>query len=307
MTVPQLQPMLAESGDAQYLDRPDYLYEEKLDGIRCLAWLNPMLDKTQLVSRSGKDITVKFPELATLHSHVKVPVVVDGEIVGSDFNSVQHRISQQSALGIRMAAARHPVAYHVFDIIQRDYNSIATLPLIERKAVLSKAFAECFYARLVPWEIGDGKRLLARTQAEQLEGIMAKEIYSPYVHKRSTAWLKIKNFKEADFYVCGMTVGENDRQSTFGSLILGKHKEGRLVYVGNVGSGFTRAQLEAFTALFTHVLVGVESHECPFETRPDTDRPVKMWLKPNLRIEVRYLEQTKDGMLRFPTFRRLVK
>lgn len=299
--IPAIQPMLAEKGDKSFLDRADYLYEEKLDGFRCIAHLNPILKTTQLVSRTGHDVTLKLPELAELHTQVSVPAILDGEVIGADFNAVQHRINQQKPLTVRIAALQYPVRYHVFDIIDCDYNSQAALPLIERKAVLNRTFSESFTGRLVPWETGSGKQLLARTVEQQLEGIMAKQIYSTYVYRRSAAWLKIKNFKEAEFYICGLTIGENERAATFGSIIVAKKVDGKLTYMGNVGSGFTHDQL----AMMVNVATQLEG-DCPFETKPNTDRPVKAWLRPEIRAEVRYLELSPNGLLRFPTFRKVV-
>jgi ATP-dependent DNA ligase len=298
--------MLAEKGNTSFLDRPDYLYEEKLDGCRCIAFVNPILKETRLVSRSGQDITQKFPELAQLHTQVSKPAILDGEIIGVDFNAVQHRISQQKALAIRVAALQYPVRFHVFDIIDCDYNSIATMPLIERKAVLQRTFAESYSGRVVPWETGSGKELLARTVEQQLEGIMAKQIYSTYVHRRSAAWLKIKNYKEAEFYICGFTIGENERAETFGSIIVGRKVDGKLTYCGKVGSGFTREQLVMMLNLADMMQL---DGDCPFEAKvpADIDREIKAWLRPELRAEVRYLELSPNGLLRFPTFRKLMK
>jgi ATP-dependent DNA ligase len=298
-----ISPMLAETGDKSYLDRSDYLYEQKLDGVRCIAILNPNLAKTQLQARSGNDITAKFPELSELHRQVAKPAILDGELMGTNFNAIQHRIHQERAFNIRIAQFQYPITYSVFDIISHDYDSLNTVPLIERKAILDKTLTESDTARLLAWRTGDGRELLERTIEQQLEGVMAKHIYSPYlVGKRSSNWLKIKNWKEDTYYICGLTEGENDRATTFGSLILAKRVDGKLVYVGNVGSGLTQDQLRMMLYLLEFM-----KGECPFEARPDTDRPVKFWTRTELRCEVRYLEVSHNGMLRFPTFRKLVK
>ena len=95
-----VKPMLAETGKATDLDRKDWIYEQKLDGVRCIAILD---SQTKLQARSGSAITPKFPELAELHKQVSKPCILDGEIIGMDFNAIQHRIHQEKPLAIRIA------------------------------------------------------------------------------------------------------------------------------------------------------------------------------------------------------------
>ena len=116
-------------------------------------------------------------------------------------------------------------------------------PLIERKALLNSIFIQDYSARMLGWQTGYGVGLFNEAKEKQLEGIMAKYMYSPYLEgKRSDSWLKVKCFKEGVFYICGVTEGENERNKTFGSVILGELIDGELVYVGNVGSGFNQDQ-----------------------------------------------------------------
>jgi len=293
-----IKPMLAETGNLKDLDRKDFIYEQKLDGVRCIAILDR---QTLLQARSGSDITHKFPELKELYKHVAKPCILDGEIVGRDFNAIQHRIHQEKPLGIRVAQTQYPVIYFVFDILYLDGESIKAKPLIERKAILNSVFAQSYYARFLSWQTG-GQSLFDQAKEKSLEGLMAKHMYSPYLEgKRSDSWLKVKNFKEATYYICGLTEGENERSSTFGSVILGEKVDGKLVYVGNCGSGFSQDQLKMLLFLL-EPMKGV----CPFD-QADIDRPVKFWTRPELKCEVRYLELSPDGKLRFPTFRKLVK
>jgi bifunctional non-homologous end joining protein LigD len=290
--------MLAKVGTEADLDRKGWLYEQKLDGVRCVAILDGM---TTLQARSGAIITQRFPELAELHKQANKRCVLDGEIVGTNFNAIQHRIHLQNELQIKIARSQYPAIYYVFDILYLDGESVKVKPLIERKAILSSNFIPDLTARLLDWHIDGGSGLFDQTKQQSLEGIMAKAIYSSYQEdKRSDSWLKIKNFKEATYYICGVTEGENDRVSTFGSLILADKVNGKLTYVGNVGSGFNHQQLNLMLSLLEIYKGG-----CPFATRPDTDRPVKFWTRPDLKCEVRYLELSNNGMLRFPTFRKV--
>ena len=292
-----INPMLAETGQKPF-NRKGFIFEPKLDGVRCIAFLD---GETRLQSRSGSDISAKFPELAGLHRQVKTRCILDGEIVGRDFNAIQHRIHQESPFGIRLAQRQYPAFYYVFDILYIAGESVKEKPLIERKALLQGVLAESYQARFTSWQIGYGVSLFNKAKEQSLEGIMAKAMYSPYLEgKRSDAWLKIKTWQEGTFYICGLTEGENDRASTFGSIILGERQNGKLVYVGNVGSGLTQEELR--------MLLKLEAikAECPFD-QANTDRPVKFWTQPCLQCETRFLERSPDGKLRFPTFRKLIK
>ncbi|MBA7506101.1 Multifunctional non-homologous end joining protein LigD [subsurface metagenome] len=295
----EIEPMLAELGSAKDLDRKDWLYEKKIDGVRCVAVL---ADKTELQSRTGKPITQRFPELVDLHRQAGKSCVLDGEIAGTDFNAIQHRIHLQSPFRIRIARTQYPIYYYVFDILYLDGESVKQQPLITRKAILNDILAPGPYAKPLEWA-DSGESLFEEQKQKGLEGIMAKDKYATYLEgKRWPTWLKVKNFKEAPYYICGATEGENDRSDTFGSLILGELVDGKLTYVGNVGSGFTHSQLSATLAALTLYKGG-----CPFEAKPDIDRPVKFWARPELKCEVRYLYMPEPGAkLRFPTFRKMV-
>lgn len=296
----KIQPMLAETGTPRALDLNNWIYERKIDGARCVAVLG---DKTELQSRSGSILTAKFPELVGLHQWAGKPCVLDGEIAGKDFNAILHRIHLQNPFKIRIALTQFPVIYYVFDIIYYDGESVKTKPLIQRKEILQNVLTPNPSSELLE-SYDSGEALFAEAKEQGLEGIMGKNLYAPYLEgRRSDGWLKLKNFKEETFYICGVTEGENDRSDTFGSLILGKMVDGKLTYVGNVGSGFTHSQLSATLAALTIV-----KGECPFEAKPDTDRPVKFWTRPELKCEVRYLYMKGDpgAKLRFPTFRKMV-
>ena len=254
-----IQPMLAQTGEKPFR-RKGFIYEPKLDGVRCVAFLD---GDTRLQARSGHDITAKFPELAELYRQVKKPCILDGEITALSFNAIQHRIHQEKPFAIRIAQTQYPVIYYVFDIVYLGQDSVKALPLLERKAILTSNTAEAYQGRLVGWQTDYE---IAQSLYKDLEGIMAKAMYSTYREgKRSDSWLKLKNFKEATYYICGATEGENERASTFGSLVLGELVDGKLSYVGNVGSGFTQVQLKAMLYLLD-TLKG----NCPFESKPDT-------------------------------------
>jgi DNA ligase D-like protein (predicted ligase) len=288
--------MLAQTAKEPF-DHKDWLYELKLDGVRCIAYLDT---NTRLQVRSGHDITHKFPELQQLHRQVSQPCILDGEIICASFSQIQRRIHKEKPLDIRIAQKQYPAIYFAFDILNLSGDSTMMRPEIERKEALHSVMTNSEHGLVLPWQAGSGIALFKETQKRNLEGIMAKLMSAPYVEgKRVDWWLKIKNFKEGVFYVCGLTEGENDRSSTFGSLILGELTGGKWVYVGNVGSGFNQRQLKELLAYFSNL-----KGRSPFG-KVDIGRPVKFWTKPVVKCEVRYLERGNDGKLRFPTFRKL--
>jgi len=292
-----IKPQLAQTAKEPF-DHKDWLYELKLDGVRCIAYLDR---DTRLQARSGQDITAQFPELRNLHCQVVKPCILDGEIACATFNQVQHRIHRTKALDIRIAQKLYPARFFALDILSLDGQNLMQFPQMSRKEALRTAMTESPAGLVLPWREREGIALFHEVQSLQQEGIMAKHRAAPYVEgKRVDWWLKVKNFQEATFYVCGLTEGEGERAAAFGSLILGDLRDGRWVYVGNVGSGLDQRQLVELTAYF-----GSLKGECPFG-QADVVRPVKFWTKPVAQCEVRFLEWGSDGKLRFPTFRRIV-
>lgn len=276
----------------------DWLYELKLDGIRCIAYLG---SETRLQARSGADITSLFPELQQMHRQAGKPCILDGEIICASFHAIQRRVHKQKALDIKIAQKFYPARYFAFDALKVSGENTMTLPQVERKETLGSVFTPGEQGLILPSQVGRGAELLNYTREHRLEGVMAKSPTALYLEgKRSFAWLKMKNFQEGTFYICGLTEGENSREDTFGSLILGELVGDKLLYVGNVGSGFNQQQLKILLGVFRTV-----QGECPFR-QISVDKPVKFWTKPIAQCEVRYLERSNDGKLRFPTFRRIV-
>jgi len=283
-----IKPMLAETAK-QPFDSNDFIYELKLDGIRCIAYLDGC--------------------------------IVDGEIACADFNDIQHRIHRENPLDIKFAVDKYPARYSVFDILNLDGERVTSKRLIDRKLLLGENFAEIhkqahrLQARsgqdithkfpeliggantiLHPFQQGGGVELFEKVKLLGQEGIMAKNIYSPYLEgKRSGAWLKIKAFTDGIFHIVGLTRGKNDRERTFGALILA---DSQLNYVGCAGSGLNGAMLD-------YILQAVTPTECALKQAPKLDSLV--WCKPELFCEVRYLGYGSEGHLRFPTFRKLLR
>ena len=300
-----IKPMLCNSIDESRFDEvlndETRLYEPKIDGIRCIAFLE---SNTYLQNRYGENITRQFPELQELHKQAKLPCVIDGEIASRDlvFDKIQHRIHKQNSFDIKLAVKQYPIIFLIFDIIRLDGKSVRKIELKTRKFWLKENFENCEVAEVL-WHTTNGIVLFNSTKQRGLEGIIAKRKDSIYQDGyRGLDWLKLKHFKEGYYFICGVTKSENGR--SFASLLLGEQKDGQVKYVGKVGSfeGLSEAQLEK---LYKD-LETLRIEKCPFKTRPRINRELLFWTQPKLQVEVSYLEKGKGGKLRHPVFRDFV-
>lgn len=299
-----IDPMLCQRANKPF-DSPDWLFELKLDGGRCIAFLSK--EETRLQGRSGNIITAKFPELQEIYRMVKKPCILDGEIICASFGAFAKRVHKQNPFDIRMARKEYPAAFVAFDVLEMDGLSVVKIPLITRKDILETTGLEKWEtgstenpAAILPYQLKEGIALFEEVKKKQLEGVIAKGIHSPYTQaKRSELWLKVKNLKMKSLFVCGLTVGENARKDYFGALILGEIVNGKMVNRGNVGTGFDYRQMSWMLQFFKKL------EGPPVFQASTVGKPVKFWVKPIVKAEVEYFEIGVDGKLRFPTFRKL--
>lgn len=304
-----IEPMLAELAKEPF-DSPRHLYEPKLDGVRCLAYIEA--GKVVLRARSGNDMTERFPELHGLPGLVRASqAVLDGEIVCHndkgipDFNHIQNRIGKRG-LAVEVARKQFPARYEVFDILQvLDMDLTArgrALTLMERKAVLMEVLPGVYPVQRVLWIDDEGKKAFETMRDLGLEGIMAKEVDSLYYPgKRHPAWKKVKVHLEDSFVIGGFTKGKGWREGLLGALIVGKPRpNGRLTWVAETGSGMDLATIKDLAAALPRLQVT----ECPFADYTGGN-DVAMWVRPLLVVDVKYLEVTRDGHLRWPIFLRV--
>ena len=250
-------PMLAETGDAPFT-RAGWLFELKYDGYRLLASVSH--GEAQLVTRSGRDVTRAFPEIARALRHLPLDhVVVDGEVVVHDerglpsFQRLQQRGRLRRPLEIQLAAAEQPATLYLFDLVALDDFDLRPAGLLGRKQVLRDLLPTVGPLRYADHIEEQGEAFFAEVRKLGLEGVVAKRGDAPYSGGRSAHWLKIRADRTDDFVVVGFTAPKGSR-SGFGALHLAAFDGDALVYVGRVGSGFTAAQLEGVRdALAAHV------------------------------------------------------
>jgi len=287
---------------ASPFSHPEFLFEIKWDGYRCLAYLEA---GTMLRSRNLKDLTATFPELGNLHERVEgLPALLDGEIVvfterGPDFAALQERSRLERAEHAAAAAARRPAVYLAFDILYHRGESLMERPLQERKEMLCEAVRPGRDLVITDHVRGEGEAYFAAAVKAGLEGVMAKRLDSPYLPgRRSPLWRKIRAVKSTDAVICGYEPGTGGRP--LASLILGAYRGGRLAYIGKVGTGFTEAE-----AVALHRTLEKTRTAIPSLTVPCGQLRQPRWVHPVLVCTVHYAGVTRDGRLRHASFRGL--
>ncbi len=301
----RLGPMLATAADEPF-DSPAFSFEPKWDGVRTLAFVDGGVVRLQ--TRNLLDCTAQYPEAHGIAEALTggYQAILDGEIVALDekgvpsFQRLQPRMHVRDESAVKRLRRATPVRYHVFDLLWIDGEDLVRRPLHERQRRLEEVLTPMgAIGRGEPF-VGTGKALFEAVREQGLEGIVAKRLDSPYTFGRSAAWIKVKSQKTLDCVIGGWTAGQGGRQSTLGSLLLGVYRDGKLVPVGHVGTGFDEKTLKDLLAKVSER----ESPIRPFDPAPRVNQPAR-WCLPELVCEVHYTELTKDGTLRHPTFRGL--
>ncbi len=287
--------MLAERAPAPFED-PDYFFELKWDGTRCLAFVEG--DRVRLQNRRLRDITYRYPELQSLYQWIQARrIILDGEIVvlrggRPDFKKLQQREQAEHPLRIQLLSRQLPAVYVVFDLLYQDTGPVWGKPLEERRWRLQEILMEgehLVLSRAYP----RGRDLYREALRQGFEGIMAKKrtsLYRPGI--RSSEWLKIKRALEVDAVICGWLVSD---KRPFASLVLGLYRGKDLLHLGQVGTGFDREEMETLSRILRNLRISYPHFSL------QTVRPVE-WVRPELVARVRAQELTPDGKLRAPVF-----
>jgi bifunctional non-homologous end joining protein LigD len=306
--------MLATLADPP-LSGTQLIYEPKYDGIRAIAEIVPQRAgaSVRLWSRLANEKTAQFPSIVRALGQwargVRVPIVIDGEIVALDrdgrpmgFQRLQGRIHLAGAEDVDRIEREQPVAIIVFDLLRDGDDDVRGLPLVERRKRLERLLARPHddTIRLSEQAARDGRALHARALKEGWEGLIVKDAQAPYQSgRRSPAWRKLKLVQQQEFVVGGWTEPRQTRQH-FGALLLGVHDRGgagKLTYVGHSGTGFDQKELDRVSKL----LRARETRESPFSQKIKTNEPAH-WVKPDLVAQVRFTEWTDDQKLRHPVY-----
>ena len=287
-------PMLATLVDKPF-DNPQWLFEIKWDGYRAVAFLEG--GKARLVSRNQNEMTSQYPELRDLPADVRArSAILDGEIVALDesgrpsFSLMQQRTGI-SGNGRRIKASDRtvPIAYYVFDLLYLDGYDLTRVDLEKRKELLSGIMTGNGLVRYSDHHLEEGIGLYEAAKKQGLEGIVAKRRNSCYEQKRSREWLKMKITRRQECVIGGYTDPRGSREH-FGSIILGLYDEhGRLLHVGQAGSGFTESTHEDMWRR----LQKLKTDKNPFANKVESTRGTH-WVKPELVAEIKFSEWTHE-------------
>jgi bifunctional non-homologous end joining protein LigD len=290
-------PMLATAAESPPTG-DDWLHEWKWDGYRING--SARGGQVALYSRNGLPWNDKIPHVVEALRALKRDFDIDGELIAltdqgiSDFNALQQALKSGRTSKLR---------YVVFDLPALDGEDLATLPLHERKeqlrALVGGTPGVLVYSEHID---GNGEKVFAAARQHGLEGILSKRRNSKYVAGRSRDWLKVKAVDTREFIIVGYTEPKGSRNGV-GALMMAKPENGKLVYAGRVGTGYSDELLRELR----RKLQPLERKEAVVAL-PEHDklRPKHVhWVEPQLVAEVIFRGWGKEGLLRQPSFHRL--
>jgi bifunctional non-homologous end joining protein LigD len=268
-------------------DKKGWVYEEKYDGYRILAYKEG--DQVKLMSRNDIDRTEHFSQIATAVKALKArTLLLDGEAIVVDRKGVSHfQLLQQD---------NKDADYAVFDCLYCNGKDLRREPLSGRRAVMDAAIGNSKI--LIPSHrlAANGIEAYKVAQKKGYEGVVAKDLSSSYVESRSSYWLKVKVHQEDEFVIGGFTTPSGSRKY-FGALLLGAHSnDGKLHFVGKVGTGFDEDTLSAL-----HHKLRPLVRAKPAFVDPPREKGVT-FVEPKLVAQISYQEITEDNKLRQPVY-----
>ncbi len=277
--------------ETEPFDDEDYIYELKLDGIRCIAYIEPK--SVVLQNKRHKDVTNIYPELSDMKKCVKKRVILDGELVvlidgKPNFYALQKRSLMSDEFKIKLAANKSPVQFVAYDILFFDGRDLTDKPLTERKEILNKAVSEGHGLSISRYIEKNGKAFFELAKQEQLEGIVAKKKDGLYhIGKRTHDWVKIKVMQDEDLLVCGFQPDEDGKVK---DLILGYYDDNdKLQCRGKVYLGVSETDRK---------IIGEFAKKNTVK-RPWFDKYKNaVWLKPELIGTAHFMHETESGGMR---------
>jgi len=279
--------MLAETR-ADPFTKDGWLFEVKLDGYRMRAARQD--GEPILVSRKGLDYSESFPEIARAVKAISFEgVILDGELVvlnesgHPSFNKLQVR-AKLGAREAKRAAIESPATLYVFDVLAFEGYDLRKLPLLKRKEILRKVLPQTGPLRYSEHFEKNGEALYEQVVNLGLEGIVAKKADSPYRDGRSGDWLKIRADRMDDFLVVGFSKPKGSRGG-FGALHVGAYQDGKLIYCGRAGSGFSGEQIDEISATLAQLVRATPPCEPP-EHGALPKGPDHTWVEPKLVCDV---------------------
>lgn len=293
-----VKPMLATLTD-DYFDDPEWIYERKLDGERCLILIED--NEPVIYSRNEEKLNATYPELIeALEDDTYPDLILDGEIVAfegnvTSFSKLQERMKISDPDEARESEVK--VQFYLFDIIYCQGHSLEKVGLKERKHILKKVMNWKDPIHFVTHRNEKGKEYHQEACEKGWEGIIAKDGQSTYVHSRSKKWLKFKCVKGQELVIGGFTEPEGERIG-FGALLVGFYDQDTFRYAGKVGTGYD----DDFLAKWRDKFEEIERDSSPFDDYEDDEGGDNHWITPKYVGEFGFTEWTSDDKLRHPRF-----
>jgi bifunctional non-homologous end joining protein LigD len=290
---------LAKLADKPFSD-PNWLFEIKWDGIRTVAFIEN--GAVRLFSRSQRDVSAEFPEFQDLAKHLRAgTAILDGEIVTLDENGRSDFQKLQNRFGVSKPSQKLisdvPLTYYFFDVLYCNGFDVRKTPLLQRKEFLRQLLHGDDRVRFSEHQLEKGKELYAAARAQGLEGIVGKQIESPYPGNRTGFWLKFKIVTELDAVIVGWTAPRRTRQY-FGALVLALYDERKeLQFIGSVGTGFDQKTQKDLLAQLEKLRVT----RSPLRNPPKLREKVE-WVRPAMVARIKFANWTADNHLRAPVF-----
>ncbi|WP_040796607.1 non-homologous end-joining DNA ligase [Nocardia higoensis] len=301
-------PMLATAGTPP-ADPSGWGFEMKWDGMRAVA--DTTSGECVLYSRNAKQVTTSFPEIAAAVTErvAAEGAVLDGEIIAPGGEHGAPSFSRlQRRMHVRVPSAQLirevPVLYMIFDLLVLDGRPTVGLSYADRRALLDRLDLTHPPLQLSPvWTDVDPGLLVADAADHGLEGIVAKRLDSPYrPGARSSAWIKMPLRRTTEAVIAGWLPGQGSVRGSFGSLILGAYDaQGRLVHIGNVGTGWKQHERARLRARLDEIPRADSPFDLPV---PRAVAVAAHWVRPELVADIEYREATSEG-LRHPSWRGL--
>ena len=332
-------PMLASSA-SEIPEGDDWIVEPKYDGVRVIAAIDG--PSVGLITRNGRDKVEQFPEVRRALEELgrmrelealserkgarSPALVLDGELVAAQegpahgrFEAIQSRIHVGDAREAARAAADSPARFVAFDLLLDGDDVLVNEAWRARRARLEQVMArlpsqvrKVVSASTVARTPDESRAMLAEMKLAGAEGVMAKDATSSYYPGvRTRAWRKVKLEHQQEFAIGGFTLPREGAtaRADLGAILVGTYENGKLIYAGKVGTGFTRASARALARQLT----AMRREVSPFTSHADIDpelsaldaaarRGEVIWVRPELVAEVRFNEWTSAGKLRQPVF-----
>jgi bifunctional non-homologous end joining protein LigD len=291
----RLAPQLATLAEKPPGDPDDWVYEVKFDGYRMLARIDG--GDVRLVTRNGNDWSDRLPHLVrALKKMAFASGWLDGEIVVLDERGIPDFQALQNAFD---RARVEDVIYYVFDLPYYAGHDLTEVPLVERRRLLESLMdkSASHEVRHSDTIVAASRDILDSACRMGLEGVIAKRLESRYAQRRTSDWIKLKCTRRQEFVVAGYTDPQGTR-SGLGSLLLGFYDDaGRLVYAGNVGTGFDETAL----ADLKKKLGAIQRAQSPYAVKTPLDAKAH-WVAPKLVAEVSFAAWTESGRIRHAVF-----